>query len=175
MGIAFAPPILHAALVRVGGTSRRQTQSAIVVWTCKQKAPENRGAVCWGVGVRPRPVRDNHGGISSEMIVDANLDRAEFGGAGIEGESTQGISLAVEVREHVLGLGGPVRREHVFDAATDGVSGMDMAVRSGQALSGKGRLVINPGIAALGVEQRRIRSDTDTAGNASKRVDLVLR
>ena len=37
-----------------------------------------------------------------------------------------------------------------------------------------GQLVISPGIAALGVEQRRIHRDADTAGNASKCVDLVF-
>src|SRR3954451_8908106 len=83
------------ARIRITGRCRQLAEGVArcVVWTCKQKAPENRGSVCWGVVVRPRPVRDNHGGISSEMIVDANLDRAEFGGAGIEGESTQGIGL----------------------------------------------------------------------------------
>ena len=40
---------------------------------------------------------------------------------------------------------------------------------------GSGQLVVGPGIAALGVEQRRIRRDADTAGNASKCVDLVFR
>src|SRR5258705_1676847 len=51
---------------------------------------------------------------------------------------------------------------------------MDMAVRSGKAERGNGRLVISPGIAAFGVEQRRIHRDAGTAGHASKGVDLVF-
>src|SRR5438445_9775139 len=90
-------------------------------------------------------------GILSEMIVDADLDGAEFGRTGIEAETAEGIGLALEVREHVFGFGGPVRREHVFNAAADGVSGMHVAVRNGKAERGSGERVIGPGIAALGI------------------------
>jgi hypothetical protein len=107
------------------------------------------------------------------MIVDANLDRAEFGGTGIEADTSHVIILASEVREHVFGLGGPVRREHVFDAAADGISGMKLTVRTVDD-AGDRQLVVGPGITTLGVEQRRIRRDTDTAGNASKCLDLVF-
>src|SRR6478735_6727352 len=73
------------------GVAFRLTQA---VMTYQQKAPENRGPVCLSVVVRRRPVRDNHGGSSFEMIVDANLDGAEFGGTRIEVDSSHGIILA---------------------------------------------------------------------------------
>src|SRR5258705_2845528 len=130
------------------------------------KKPRKTGAQFAGVWLSVAERFGTTSGISSEMIVDADLDGVEFGGTGIEADTSQGIGLALEVREHVLGLGGPVRREHVFDSAADGVSGMDMAVRSGKAERGSGQRVISPGIAALGIEQRRIHRDADTSGNA---------
>src|SRR6185312_10929419 len=103
-----------------------------------------------------------HGVGLSEMIVDADLDGVEFRGAGIEGETAEGIGLAIEVREHVL------------DAAADRVSGMNFGVRGDKAGRGDRQLVVGPGIPAFGVEQGRIHRDTDTAGDAAKGVHLVF-
>src|SRR6478735_2374731 len=171
-----------------GATARGPTRTRIIgrcrqvaegaarrsAWTRKQKSPGKPGLRLLVVSVADRFGTTR--GISSEMIVDANLDGVELAGTGIEGDSEQGIGLAVEVDEHVLGLGGPVRREHVFEAAADGVSGMDMAVRNGKAERGSGsrQLVVSPGITALGVEQCRIHRDAHTAGNASQCVHLVF-
>ena len=50
-----------------------------------------------------------------------------------------------------------------------------LAIRDGSAERGGGDLVINPSVAALGIEQHRICRDADTAGHASKCADLVFR
>src|ERR1700679_100227 len=96
-----------------------------------------------------------------EAVVDAGLDGVvgvgeagadDVAGAGQEGRAAEIVVLVFE-------LGGPARREHVFDAGADGIAILVAAV------SGKRRrcaarnhadiVVVLPGITALGVEQGR--------------------
>src|ERR1700742_737478 len=82
---------------------------------------------------------------------------------------TTGKSGAAEIVILVFNLGGPVRREHVFKAAADGVA--VVAVSGG----GKGNrnaaggdievIIVAPGKTALGVKQRRPPCVAEPAGD----------
>src|SRR5258705_1244623 len=112
----------------------------------------------------------------AEAIVHADLDGmlvvAEAGADDLGGSA--GESGVAEVVVLVFGLGGPVRGEHVFETGADGIT-----VLVG-AIGGKGGrhagdtdtdiVVVAPGIAALGVEQRRTPSVAEPAGDRAKLV-----
>src|SRR3984893_7353140 len=91
------------------------------------------------------------------------------------GRGPAGEGGAAEIVILVFGLGGPVRREHVFETGADGV-----AVLVG-GIGGKRRRhagdsdadigIVAPGITALGVEQRRSPGVADPSGD---RAELVV-
>src|ERR1700722_20032254 len=96
-----------------------------------------------------------------EAVVDAGLDGVlgvgEPGTDNVDGTGQEG--RAAEIVVLVFELGGPARREHVFEAGADGVAILMVVV------GGEGRrcaagndaniVVILPGITALGIEQGR--------------------
>src|SRR5258705_839176 len=112
----------------------------------------------------------------AEAIVHADLDGmlvVAEAGANDLGRSA-GESGVAEVVVLVFGLGGPVRREHVFETGTDGKT-----VLVGAIGGKRGRyagdtdadiVVVAPGIAALGVKQRRTPRVAEPAGNRAKLV-----
>src|SRR6266446_536698 len=111
-----------------------------------------------------------------DAIVHADLDGmlvVPEMGANDRGRSA-GESGIAEVVVLVFGLGGPVRREHVFETAADGVAVLVTAIgREGGRYAADGDsdiVVVAPGIAALGVEQRRAPSIAEPAGGRAKLV-----
>src|SRR5580704_229068 len=117
-------------------------------------------------GDRPTP---------AEAIVHAHLDgvlvvaEARAGNRGRAGEG--GVAEIVVL---VLGLGRPVRREHVFEAGADGPAVLVGAVggegdrSTGDANPDIG--IVAPGVTALGVEQS---GAPGVAGAAGDRAELV--
>ena len=83
---------------------------------------------------------------------------------------------AAEIIILVFGLGGPVRREHVFEAGADGIAvrvvagGGERYRRSGGADADIA--VVAPGVAALGVEQCRPPSVAEPAGDRAELVGI---
>src|SRR3954465_2387355 len=88
-------------------------------------------------------------------------------------DRTGGNRRAAEVVILVLGLGRPVRREHVFEASTNGIAVLAVA-GGGEGLRDAGdidaKTAIAPGVTALGVEQRRSPGVADATGH---RAELV--
>ena len=99
------------------------------------------------------------------MLVVTESDADDRGGAGRE-------SGVAEVVVLVFGLGGPVRREHVFEACAHGIAIAMIAVgREGHrhAADAYVKVVpILPGKTALGVKQRRTPGIAEAAGDRSK-------
>src|SRR5205807_10651949 len=101
------------------------------------------------------------------MFVVAEAGADDLGGSA-------GESGVAEVIVLVLGLGGPVRREHVFETGADGVAVFVPSV------GGEGNwraadvdadvVIVAPGVTALGVKQRRTPGVADPAGNRAKPV-----
>src|SRR5439155_11186416 len=101
------------------------------------------------------------------MLVITESDANDRAGAGRE-------SGVAEVVVLVFGLGGPVRREHVFETGAD-----SKTVLVGAIGGKRGRysgdtdtdiVVVTPGIATLGVEQRRAPGVAKPAGHRTKLV-----
>src|SRR4051812_28647532 len=102
------------------------------------------------------------------MLVVAETGADDIGRSGREGGVAEIVIL-------VFGLGGPIRREHVFEAAADGVAVLAVAV-GGEAHRHAGHrhadiIVVAPGVTALGVQQRRAPSVAEPAGY---RTDLIV-
>src|SRR3954452_20667615 len=120
----------------------------------RQSRPLSVRGLCWlsvAGGRRTAPAEAVVHTHLDGMFVLPAADADDVSGAGGEGGAAEIIVL-------VLGLGRPVRREHVLEAGADGVA--VLAVPAG----GKGRghagdvdpeAAIAPGVTALGVEQRR--------------------
>src|ERR1700676_5462079 len=112
----------------------------------------------------------------AETIVDADLDGMlvvpEVGAD--DRRRSAGERGAAEVVILVFGLGGPVRREHVFKTGADGVAVLASASggkRGRYAGDGDADIVVvAPGVAALGVEQRRTPGVAEPAGGRAKLV-----
>src|SRR5436305_6957124 len=113
----------------------------------------------------------------AEPVVDAKLrgmlviaKTSSHDGSGSTGEIG-----AAEIIVLVLSLGRPVRREHVFETATDGVAVIVVSIgckprwRSGNRHTDI--RVVAPCVAALGVEQRRTPGVPEPAGD---RAELVV-
>src|SRR5262245_17146397 len=102
------------------------------------------------------------------MLVLPATDTSNIGRGRGEGGATEIIVL-------VLGLGGPVRREHVFEASADGVAVLVVA-GGGEGLRHAGdvdaKATITPGVTALGVEQRRAPGVADAAGHRPELVGV---
>src|SRR5260370_22337719 len=112
----------------------------------------------------------------AEAVVHADLDGMlvvpepgadDWSGAAGEGGAAEVVIL-------VFGLGGPVRREHVFETSADGVAVLARAV-GGKCCGHAGDtdadiVVVAPRVAALGVEQRRTPSVAEPAGGRTKLV-----
>src|SRR3979411_3407093 len=101
------------------------------------------------------------------MLVVAEAGPDDVGRPGGKGGVAEVVIL-------VFGLGGPVRREHVFETGADGVAVLARAVGSkGCGYAGDTDadiVVVAPGVAALGVEQCRTPSVADPAGGRTKLV-----
>src|SRR5438034_7510884 len=101
------------------------------------------------------------------MLVVAKPDADDWGGAGRE----CGVAEVVVL---VFGLGGPVRREHVFEACAHGVAVAMIAVgresRRHAADADVEVVAILPAITALGVKQRRAPGVAEATGDRSKLV-----
>src|SRR5882724_12754588 len=134
----------------------------------QKKGRHKAGLFRESVQVRSGSVPRDHRSTPVEAIVDAGLNRmlvvAEAGSnederaAGYEGGAAEVVIL-------VFNLGGPARREHVFEAGTDGVA-VTMVAIGGEscrhAIGGHADVVaVIPGITALVVEQRRAPSVAD--------------
>src|SRR5215468_1775084 len=114
---------------------------------------------------------------AAEAVVHADLDgmvvlpaaRADdIGRTGGEGGVAEIIVL-------VLGLGRPVRREHVFEARANGVTVFPVAGRGeggGRPACADAEVVVAPGVAALGIEQRRAPGVADAAGYRAELVGV---
>src|SRR6266481_708299 len=125
---------------------------------CQQKGRLHAGLF---LAMQTLSIPRTHGATPAEAIVYADLDAmlvVPEVGAHDRGRST-GERRGAEVVVLVFGLGGPVRREHVFKTGADGV-----AVFVGAIGSKPGRyagnadaniVAVAPGVAALGVQQRR--------------------
>src|SRR5260370_18826894 len=101
------------------------------------------------------------------MLVVTESDADDGGGAGRECRVAEVVVL-------VFDLGGPVRREHVFEACAHGVAVAMIAVgreslrQAGDAYAEV--VAILPPITALGVEQSRAPGIAEAAGDRSKLV-----
>src|SRR5947209_7959650 len=98
------------------------------------------------------------------VLPAANTD--DIGWAGGKGRAAEIVVL-------VLGLGRPVRREHIFKASADGVAVLAVAGR-GDGLRHAGDVdaetAVAPRVTTLGIDQRRTPGVADAAGH---RADLV--
>src|ERR1700730_16904386 len=114
----------------------------------------------------------------AEAIVDAGLDGVlVVTEAGAENRRrTTGESGAAEIVILVFGLGRPVRREHVFQTGTDREAVLAASIGGkGHRRAGDGYpdiVVVAPGVAALGGEQRRTPRGAASGGYGSKLVVL---
>src|SRR3954452_6612173 len=90
-------------------------------------------------------------------------------------DRTGGDRRAAEVVILVLGLGRPVRREHVFEASANGIAVLAVA-GGGEGLRDAGdidaKTAIAPGITALGVKQRRSPGVADATGHRAELVGI---
>src|SRR6201989_2416707 len=110
----------------------------------------------------------------AKAVVDAGLDGVlvipEAGADDISRTAGEGVATKVVIL--VLDLGRPVRREHVFETGADGVAILVVAVRAEchrNAAAGRGNIrVVAPGVAALGVQQRRTPSVAKPAGDRTE-------
>src|SRR4029077_7052836 len=119
-----------------------------------------------------------HGTAPAEAIIDAELDRMlvvpqtateELGGSG-------GESGVAEIVVLVLAFDGPVRREHVFETGADGPAVAMIGIgREGHRRAADTDTDIvsaAPGVAALGIEQGRTKSVSETSGDRAKLVGI---
>src|SRR4029077_1122381 len=121
------------------------------------------GQTCGSVFARERTA-------PAKPVVHTNLDGVlvvpEFGADDVGGAG--GESGVAEVVILVLSLGRPVRREHVFQTAADGIAVLLVAAGGEggrQAGNGDADIVVAaPGVTAFGVEQRRTPSVAQPAG-----------
>src|ERR1700753_3945951 len=113
----------------------------------------------------------------AKAVVHADLDRvlvvAEARADDLGGTAGEGGAAKIVVL--VLGLGRPVRGEHVFEAGADGPAVLLVAGR-GEADRGAGHAhadirIVTPSVAALGVKQARTPRVTETPGH---RAELVV-
>src|SRR5271154_166023 len=119
-----------------------------------------------------RSVSRNGGG--TKMIVDASFDGVERAAEPDAARNEGGqISFVVIVGVHIFHFARPVRGEHIFKAAAQGPAGMDVAFGKADTESGRRKLIVRPGVAALGVEQRGARGNADAAGDAPEGIDLL--
>src|SRR6266567_3431376 len=107
----------------------------------------------------------------AEAVVDAEFDRVlvvlETGTHDGRRPSREGCRSEIVIL--ILGLGRPVRREHVFETGADGVAvllvacGCERHRRAGDAHAD--RVIVAPGETALGVKQRRAPGIANPAGD----------
>ena len=108
------------------------------------------------------------------MIVDASFDGVKCAAEPEAARNDGGqIGCIVIVGVHVFHFARPVSGQHVFEAAADGPAGMDVAFGKADTESGRRKLIVGPGITALGVEKRRACGNTNTAGDAPERINLL--
>src|SRR3954467_11200056 len=106
----------------------------------------------------------------AEAIVHADLDgMLVLPAADTDNvDRTRGDRRAAEVVILVLGLGRPIRREHVFEASANGIAVLAVA-GGGEGLRDAGdidaKAAVAPGITALGVEQRRSPGVAEATGH----------
>src|SRR5882762_1933606 len=130
------------------------------------------------VQVRSGSVPRDHRATPVEAIVDASLNRmlvVAEAGSNEDGGAGGNKGGAAEVVILVFNLGGPARREHVFEASADGVAVTMVAVggENQRRASSGGHVdvvAVLPGITALGVKQRRTPGVAEPAGDRSKLV-----
>src|SRR3954451_24877648 len=113
----------------------------------------------------------------AEAIVHADLDgMLVLPAADADNvDRTGGDRRAAEVVILVLGLGRPIRREHVFEASADSVAVLAVPGRGEglrHACDIHGKTAIAPGITALGVKQRRSPSVADATGHRAELVGI---
>src|SRR4051812_37075617 len=114
----------------------------------------------------------------AKPVVHADLDRVFVvpeAAAGDVGRGSREVGLA-EIVILVLGLGRPVGREHVFETAADRIAVLVVAVgseaRRDAAHGDANTVAVAPGVAALGVEQRRTPGVADPASHRSELVGV---
>src|SRR5882757_5347870 len=128
-----------------------------------QKKAGTRPAFSESVQVRSGSVPRDHRATPVEAIVDAGLNRmlvVAEAGSNEDGRAAGYEGGAAEVVILVFNLGGPARREHVFEAGADSVAVTMVAVggENQRRASSGGHVdvvAVLPGITALGVKQRR--------------------
>src|SRR3954454_18943784 len=90
-------------------------------------------------------------------------------------DRTGGDRRAAEVVVLVLGLGRPIRREHVFEASANGIAVLAVA-GGGEGLRNAGNIdaeaAVTPGVTALGVKQRRSPGVADATGHRAELVGI---
>src|SRR2546430_4799472 len=112
----------------------------------------------------------------AEAVVDAGLDGMlvvpETGADDLGGSTGEGGAAKIVIL--VLGLGGPVRREHVFQTGANSVAVLMTSIGAKghrcAADADADIVVVAPGVAALAVEQRRTPGVSEPAGGRAKLV-----